>query len=162
SIAGHWRKLEGDCLILAEELLQLLSPLREGEQTERFPVELEQVEKHELRGRRSGELPDATFGGMQSKLERLERQSLASGNDQLAVEQELPRFQSAQHVDDIGKVTRERLSRLGGQRDFAAVAPGETAKAIPLRLILPAFALGQLGRKQRFHRRRDLQLRHAA
>ena len=71
------------------------------------------------------------------------------------------RFSRAQHLHDLGEITAERLARLGRQRDLVAVAPREAAEAVPLGLVLPAVAVGQLGGEQRLHRRQsELRLGH--
>src|SRR5690348_15147418 len=88
---------------------------------------------------------------MKAQLQRVERQRVADGNDELAVEQELPCLEAAQHFGDFREVSRQRLAGLRRQRHLVAVASREATKAVPLGLELPAFALGQLGREQCFH-----------
>src|SRR6185437_4237799 len=51
----------------------------------------------------------------------------------------------------FGKVTRQALSRPRLQLHTRAVADGETAKAIPLGLVLPARIMRQLGDEPRLH-----------
>src|SRR6185369_8530074 len=97
---------------------------------------------------------------MQPQLQGVERQYVAERDDQLAVEQEAPLLRPAKHLDDLGKIARERFPRLGRERDLIPVAARKAAEAIPLGLILPAFALRQLGREQCLHRCRD-GLRHS-
>ena len=152
-IAGHRRELETICFILTEELFQLFTPLRLGQLSEGFSVELEQIENHEFCRRLLGELPDATFRWMQSQLQRLEGQRVAYRNDEFPVQQETLRVEVAEHVDHFGKVARQRFAGFGGKGDFILLTACEAAKAVPLGLIQPTLTLGQLSGEHGLHRR---------
>ena len=152
-VARHRRQLQAGYDIRTEEVLQLLAAFGERHAGDRLSAVLEQVEDHELCRSLLGKLANATFGRMQTQLQCLERQSVAAGDDQLPVDQELLRLQAAQHLSDLGKIARKRLARLGSQRDLIAIAPGEAAETIPLWLVLPTLPLRQLGSEQRLHRR---------
>ena len=58
----------------------------------------------------------------------------------------------ATRLDDLGKIAAERLARLGEQLDLVVGAEREAAKAVPLRLELPARPLGQRLDELRLHR----------
>ncbi len=117
-----------------------------------MPRKLEQVEQHQFRGRFLGQLADPAFGRVEAQLKRVERQHVADRDDQLTVEQEAIVLQRVEQFDDLGEIARQRLARLGGQRDLGAVAAREAAEAVPLGLELPAVAIGQFGGEQGFHR----------
>src|SRR5438876_695647 len=55
--------------------------------------------------------------------------------------------------DDFGEIAGERLSGLRLQLNGVAVLERKAAKAIPLRLVLPDRALGDLVDEKRLHRR---------
>jgi hypothetical protein len=88
---------------------------------------------------------------VQPKLQRLERQRVAGGDDQLAVQQELALLHLAEHLEDLGKVAAERLAGPGRERHRLAVAAREAAEAVPFGFELPTIPLGQLGGEQGFH-----------
>ena len=90
---------------------------------------------------------------MKPHLQRSERQRLALGQDQLAVEHEPLLLQRAQRLDDLGEIAPERLARLRSQLDGLAIAEGEAAEAVPLGLELPALPVGNRIGQPRFHRR---------
>src|SRR5439155_16756148 len=98
-------------------------------------------EAHQHRRARRCELSNAAFGRVKPELERFERQAPALDNDQLAVEREPVLRKGEENHCDIREIAGERPSRLGPERDVAAVANGDAAEAVPLGLILPASAL---------------------
>ena len=57
----------------------------------------------------------------------------------LAVEHEARLRQRAQRVDQLGKVTAQRLTGLGLEQHLRARAERETTESVPLRLVEPAF-----------------------
>src|SRR5438270_11383971 len=88
AVAGHWRQLETWRHVGTKETLQLLAASRERFGGEILAVELEKVEHHQLRRSFVRQLAHAALGRMQPQLQRLERQNIGDGDDQLAVEQE--------------------------------------------------------------------------
>ena len=119
------------------------------------PSELEQVEQHQLAGVSRGEL--ARPGSRRDAGAAAARRTTStSPTGMTSSPSSTKRFvrSAREHVDDLGEIAPERLARLGLQLDLVAVAEGEAAEAVPLGLVLPAVALGQLGGEQGFHRRR--------
>src|SRR2546423_3073083 len=98
------------------------------------------------------QLVHATGGGMETQLELVKRQSAADRNDQFTIEDKLPGLQRAQCPNDIGKITRERLTRFRLQKNVVSVAKGETTKTVPFRFILPAVAARDFIDRARLHR----------
>src|SRR5512142_2960785 len=74
-------------------------------------------------------------------------------NDDLAIKDELLLRQCGHGSHNLGKVSAQWLPCFGLQRDFAAVAKHETAKAVPLGLVLPSLAARDLIDELRFHGR---------
>ena len=73
------------------------------------------------------------------------------------------RQRCAQRRLQLGEVAAQRLQVAALDVDLVAVAEHQRAKAVPLRLVQPAVALGDLGRQLREHRldgRRDGQLQN--
>ena len=89
---------------------------------------------------------------MQPHLQRFKVQTIIRRDDQLAVEDELFFFHAAENVEDFGEIAAQRFARPRNHLDRLTVAPRNAAEAVPLGLILPAVALGQFCRRQRFHR----------
>src|SRR6185369_6199584 len=97
---------------------------------------------------------NTTGGGMNSLQQIVERQAALDWYYQFAVEHKLRRLQLRQRRNHFRKITRQRLPRLRLQLDVLAVAKSQTAKAIPLRLILPLVAFRDFGNQQSFHRQK--------
>ena len=77
---------------------------------------------------------------MKSQLELIERQRAVHFDDQFAIDDELLRIDRGDCLDNIGEVTRQRLTGLRLQINIAAIAKRDAAKAVPLRLVLPLVA----------------------
>src|SRR4051794_13372169 len=90
---------------------------------------------------------------MDAQEQLVERELAVLRHDDLTVEHEALRADAAKRLDEIREVAREGLSRLGHHIDLVAVAKGETAEAIPLRLVLPGRAGRQAVDELRLHRR---------
>ena len=94
----------------------------------------------------------AALGGMQAHLQRIERQRLADRDDQLAVEREARSGSAAEGRDDLREIAGQPLARPGHSTRPCRRRDGEAAKAVPLRLELPALVARQLVDLPRFHR----------
>src|SRR4029077_20620230 len=90
---------------------------------------------------------------MQTQLQFIERKCIANRNHQFAVENELLLWQLRHVLDDIWKITRQRLAVLGLQKNLFPIAKHETAKPIPFRFILPLVTSRNFFDQTRFHRR---------
>ena len=82
---------------------------------------------------------------MDALLQRIKGKRARERHHQLAVEHEPLCRQMRQRVGDLGEVSPQRLARLRLQRDLAAVAKRQTAEAVPLGLVLPLRAAGDVG-----------------
>ncbi len=65
-------------------------------------------------------------------------------HDHLAVEHEPLRGQCEDELDDLGEVAVHRTAVAALQLDVVAVPEHDRAKAVPLGLVAPALALGQV------------------
>src|SRR4051812_38051514 len=121
---------------------------------ERLPFRIYQQIKSKKAARSFGsEALDAALGGMDALQQRVERKMPVHLNDDLAVENEFFVRQFAECFDQLRKVSAERLSCLGLQQDLIGFAKSQAAEAVPLGLIEPAFAAGDLFDRLCFHRR---------
>ena len=89
-------------------------------------------------------LSDAARRRMDALQEVVEGESFSRRDHDLAVEHEPGRRNAAHGFDDLGEVSAEALARLRPQLDAVAVAEGEAAEAVPLRLVRPLVAPGDL------------------
>src|SRR5688572_10573836 len=113
----------------------------------------EEVEHDQRRRALDGELANAAGGGVDALEQVVERQPAVEGDHDLAVEDEALRAQACERLDELGEVSRQRLPLLRHQLDARAVAEDEAAEAVPLRFVLPAGVIGNLGDGERVHRR---------
>src|SRR5262245_44091201 len=90
---------------------------------------------------------------MDSLQQRVEGERAVGGNDDLAIEDKHRDGDLERGLHKLGKITRQRLSRLRLQLDLVAVAEQEAAEAVPLRLILPVRSGRDFVDRARFHRR---------
>ena len=95
-----------------------------------------------------------TYAPMDALQQVVERKCAAGRHHDFAVEYERLRLELARRLDDLREVARERLAGLGLQLDLIAVAKHQTAKAVPLRLVLPLAAMRHFVHGQSFHRRK--------
>src|SRR5437667_6557639 len=112
----------------------------------------EQIENDVNGWMRCGQFLDATRGGMQTQLQFVERKCAANWDDQFSVENELLLWQLRHIGNDIWKITRQRLTGLRLQMNLLTIAKRNTAKAIPLRLVLPLVASRNFVDRPCFHR----------
>ena len=131
---------------------QLLTPLRKRSRVHRLAVPDEQVEGHEDRRDLGGELADPALGGVQPSLHRVEVEHAVARDHDLPVERGVGREQLAERPQ-LREVAEERPAVAGPERELAAVVLEHAAEAVPLRLVLPAFAGGELAHQLGFHRR---------
>src|SRR5439155_22404358 len=85
-------------------------PLSKLEFQIRFPILGEQIEYDVNRRMGYSQFLDATCSGMQAQLQFVERKCALDRNHHFAVENELLLRQLCNISDNIGKITRQRLS----------------------------------------------------
>ena len=121
---------------------------------ERFSFRVhEEIEDDERRGTLLRELRDTAFRGMDAEEQLVERERTVVRDDDFSVQHEVRCLHGEKRLDQLGEVARERLSCLGHQVDLVAIAEGEAAEAVPLRLVLPFAAGGKLVDELRLHGR---------
>src|SRR5206468_11365924 len=89
---------------------------------------------------------------VEAHLHRVEVESAVPRDHDLAVERGVWRHLLAQRTQ-LGEVAQQRPLVPRPERELAAVVLEHAAKAIPLRLVLPAVALGEGANELCFHRR---------
>src|SRR5689334_2593422 len=90
---------------------------------------------------------------MEPHLERVEVEMPLVSNDEFAIDNETCRRQPLEPLDDLRKISAERLARFGAQIDLIAGLESEAAEAVPFGLVLPAAVLGrEVGNELRLHR----------
>src|SRR4029077_8745697 len=90
---------------------------------------------------------------MDALQESVEIQTCAPPDDNFSVEHKFACRQSAQRGDDFREVSRERLTGLGLQNDFFALAKCQAAEAVPLGFVEPTGLARQLFYRSGFSRR---------
>ena len=90
---------------------------------------------------------------MQAQLQFVERKRAADWDDQFAIENESLLRQPGEGSGNIRKITREWLPGLRLQVNLLTVTKRNTAKAVPLRLVLPLRPFRNRVHEQRLHRR---------
>ena len=113
----------------------------------------EQVENDQDGRELLRELFDTALGGVDALEKVVEREGLPDGDRNLAVQDEIVWRERPDSGDDFGEIAGERLAGLRLQLNGVAVLERKAAKAIPLRLVLPDRALGDLVDEKRLHRR---------
>ncbi len=81
----------------------------------------------------------------------VERQTVAGGNHNLAIEHERVRLEFRQLRGHLWKISRERFAGFRLQLDFFAASKGEAAKAVPFGFVLPLGADWDVVDRGRFH-----------
>ena len=136
------------------ELLELPPSLRERLAGERLALLVHEQVKDDQDGRELlRELPDAALGRMDPLEEIVEGEDLLDRDRDLAIQHELPRRERPNGGDDLREVAGERLAGLRLQLDGFTVLERDAPEAVPLRLVLPVAAFGDLVDEKRLHRR---------
>ena len=98
---------------------------------------------------------------MEPHLHRVEVDRALADDHDLAVERRARRQQLAERPQ-LGEVAQQRPLVARPERELLADVLEHAAEAVPLRLVLPPFALGQLAHELGLHRRkRDRRRGHA-
>ena len=118
-----------------EQPLETPAALVEGAGPEIVPVRGEEVERNEDGGRFAAQPLDTRLRGMEAREKRREVCARLRRDDDLAVEDKGVGHDVEEGVDQLREVTRERALVAAAQVDALADAEGETAKAVPLRLV---------------------------
>ncbi len=116
------------------DLVEEPPSLAEGLAAEVPVVEGQQVEGHEVRGRRLGQHRHAGLGRVDALAEQIEVETLGPGHDQLAVDDAAVGKVCPQRCRHLGEVPGERLLVAAPELDLVAVAEHDAAKSVPLRL----------------------------
>src|SRR5207245_10828799 len=96
----------------------------------------------------------------QAQVQPVELERAVGLEDDLAVQCRV-RWQEIAELSQLGKISKQRPLVPTPERELSAVVLEHAAKAVPLRLVLPALALGKLFHELRFHRReRDVGALH--
>src|SRR4029079_12476399 len=132
--------------------LQELPPLLERTPAPRPPLPDEDVERDELGGDLAGEPADPRLGGVEAHLHRVEVEAAAPLDHDLAVERRALREQLAERPE-LREVAQQGALVAAPQPELTAVVLEHPAKAVPLRLVLPALADGELAHELGLHRR---------
>ena len=112
----------------------------------------EEVEADEAHRRLRGEGRDAARRGVDPQGEQVEVEPVGGGDDELAVDDHPGRQRGPQRVEDLGEVPVEGTLVAARQLDLVAVAEHETAEPVPLGLVRPAVAGGELAGEAGEHR----------
>ena len=141
------------------ERLDARAPLLERQLPDRLAVPDQHVEDDELGGDLRRQLPDARLGRMEPRLHRVEVERAVARDHDLAVERRVRRQQVAERAQ-LREVAQQRPLVARPERELAAGVLEHAAEPVPLRLVLPAVALGQLAHELGLHRReRDARAR---
>ena len=118
----------------------------------------QEVEGHERRRRRLGELGHARRRGMQTQLQRVEVETVGCGNHDFAVDHRASRQLLEQRLVHVGEIAVERLQVPALDEDVGAAPEHDGAKSVPLRLVeivpVPGQDVGEL-REHGLDRRGD-------
>src|ERR1051326_936055 len=87
---------------------------------------------------------NTALGRMNSLQQVVEGEAAFDRDRDLAVEHKSLGAQLAEDLDQLRKISRQRLSGFRLQIELRSVAEDETTEAIPFWLILPAVAIGDL------------------
>src|SRR5260370_6300242 len=111
---------------VAEPSLERLAP--------KIPIDqAKQVKEHERRWSLLGQKIHALCRGMEPKLERVEVEAVVPNDHNLSVEDAARRQGRTYRLQQLRKVTLERLFVTTLDQDLIALAKHQRAKAIPLR-----------------------------
>ena len=112
----------------------------------------EDVERDEACGDLRGQPVHAALGGMQPHLHRVEVEDAVALDDDLAVERR-ERRQELLERSQLREVAQQRPRVARPEPELARAVLEQAAEAVPLRLVLPLVALGQLADELGLHRR---------
>src|SRR5947208_9989715 len=97
---------------------------------------------------------------MQAHLHRVEFEPAVELDDDLAIERRVRRHEIAK-ISELREIAKQRPLVAAPERELAAIVFEHAAKAVPLRLVLPALAFGERLHELCLHRReRDVGARH--
>src|SRR5262249_43773472 len=85
--------------------------------------------------------PRAASAAGEARQKMVKREHPVDRDNQLAVENERCRLQSAERIRYLWKGSREQFGRLGVKFYLLAVFEREAAEPVPFRFVLPALAL---------------------
>ncbi len=95
----------------------------------------QQVEGHEGRGCRLGQLSDPALSRVDSLGERVEVETVGAGDHHLAIENAPFRKFPMEGFDQLGEVSGERLLVAAAQLDPVTFPEHDAAEAVPFRLV---------------------------
>lgn len=136
----------------AGERFELNPPLVQRTIQQRFATRIaQQVEDDEQGGGSRGQPAHPRLRRMNTLQQGVEREPLARGDHDFAIDDEPRRPHRCGSRRDLGKIPRERLSGLRLELHTRTVAEGQAAKAVPLGLELPVGTPRQFLHGLRFH-----------
>ena len=122
-------------------------------------AEGEEVEGDERRRDLGGELLHPRLGGVHAQLQGVEVEAARRGDDDLAVDHDVVGQLVPDRVDELWEVAGERALVAGAEVHLVAAAEHDAPEPVPLRLVRPGVAdgelLGRLGEHRRDRRRHD-------
>src|SRR5947199_9797721 len=89
---------------------------------------------------------------MQAHLHRVEFEPAVELDDDLAIERRVRRHEIAK-ISELREIAKQRPLVAAPERELAAIVFEHAAKAVPLRLVLPALAFGERLHELCLHRR---------
>jgi hypothetical protein len=120
---------------VGEQLLEPQPPLGEPTVAQIVVPNADEVERDERRRRLGPQPLDPRRRGMQACHQREEVELVRARDHQLSVQHEPLDRQRKQRLHDLGEVAGARAAVARPQVDLAAVAKGQAAEAVPLRLV---------------------------
>ena len=152
SSASSRSSVSGESVEVGADLLERRPALRERRLPVLDSVPDEEVERDEA-GRDLGrELAHAALRGMQPGLHRVEVEDAVPDDHDLAVDRRA-RGEEVAERRELGEVAEERPRVPRPEPELAGGVLEQPAEAVPLRLVLPLVAGGQLADELRLHRR---------
>src|SRR5579872_5474731 len=133
-------------------MLEFLAAGLEGKFDQRFTAIVHQeIEDDEGGGSGFAQFLDAAGGGMNAHEEGVKGELSVLGDDDLAIEDEFSCGEGGEIGGELWKIAGERLGGLRHEIDAGLIAEGEAAEAVPLGLVLPVRADGEVGGGESFH-----------
>ena len=132
--------------------LELGAPLRERPLPDGLALPDEHVEDDVLGRDLGGEPPDPRLGRVEPHLHRVEVERALADDHDLAVERR-PRREQLAERPQLGEVAQERPLVPRPERKLVVEVLEHAAEAVPLRLVRPLLALGELAHELGLHRR---------
>src|SRR5262249_31201066 len=112
----------------------------------------EEVERHERRWRRGGQLLHPRSGGMQAQLKEIEVETAGADDHDLAVDDTALREMLDEGWSELGEVAIQRTQGAALRVHTIVIPEDQRAEPVPLRLEQPTRSFGEAVRHLRQHR----------